>query len=162
MEPEDACNLLISHKPNRFILLLQKSFAKLMWEIVVAVSVILSIFLVTFQAVFHASLVWQWVLIYALDVLYVVSIVMRFVTGYKKRGVLVTERRKIALHYLKTYFIPDLLSVLPLEIFAFASADAILVAAFLRLNRCIRCYRVWTFLSKNITNSDTVSYRYTF
>ena len=156
MEPEDACNLLTSHKPNRFTLLLQKSFAKLIWEIVVAVSVILSIFLVTFQAVFHASLVWQWVLIYVLDALYVVSIVLRFVTGYKKRGVLVTERRKIALHYLKTYFIPDLLSVLPLEIFAFASADAILVAAFLRLNRCIRCYRVWTFLSKNITKIVTL------
>lgn len=151
MEPEDACNLLTSRKTSRFTLLLQTSITKLIWEIVVAVSVILSIFLVTFQAVFNANLVWQWVLIYALDVLYVVSIVLRFVTGYKKRGVLVAERRKIALHYLKTYFIPDLLSVLPLEIFAFASTDAILVAAFLRLNRCIRCYRVWIFLSKNIT-----------
>jgi len=144
MKPQTSGRTSTTDTQNNHLL----SRIKLIWEVVVAASVVPSIFLVTFQAVFNANLIWQWVLIYALDVLYVVSIVLRFMTGYKERGVTVAEQRRIALHYLKTFLIPDLLSVIPLELFAFASADTVCIAAFLRLNRCIRCYKVWTFLGK--------------
>ena len=59
---------------------------------------------------------------------------------------MVTGRKEIALKYLKTSFIPDLLSILPLEVFSFFSSNVALTASYLRLNRCIRCYKVWTFL----------------
>ena len=147
MKPESSCVSPASGRHSTSDKQL-RSRAKLVWEVIVAASVVPSIFLVTFQAVFHANLLWQWVLIYALDVVYVVSIILRFMTGYKKRGVTVAEQSKIALNYLKTFLIPDLLSVFPLELFALASADTVYIAAFLRLNRCIRCYKVWTFLGK--------------
>ena len=123
------------------------------WETTIASSILFSTFLVTFQAAFHAGIVWQLVIVYLLDVLYLCGVLLRFLTGYKARGVVVTERRKIALQYAKTALLPDLFSLLPLEIFALAASDNVgYIAAFLRLNRCSRCYRVWTYLCKFIAN----------
>ncbi len=122
----------------------------MVWNSIIAYSVIYSTFLVTLQAAFHAGIVWQLVVIYLLDVLYLGAVVVRFFTGYTKRGVVVTDRRRIALQYAKTALVPDVLSLLPLEIFALAAGNVTYVAAFLRLNRCIRWYRVWTFLGELI------------
>ena len=126
------------------------------WEALVAASILPSITLVIFQAAFDAGIVWQWAVVYVLDAVYVASMLVRFLSGYMKRGVLITERKKVVLNYLKRSFFVDLLSVLPLEILAFAvlgsesRGEKLALAAFLRLNRCIRCYRVWTFISELI------------
>lgn len=123
-----------------------------LWEAVVAASVIPSVFLVVLQAGFDAGSIWQWIFIYLCDALYLVAMVARFLTGHVKRGVLVTDRKSVVLHYLKRTFSADLASIIPLELFAFAAtgtqAETLALAAFLRLNRCIRCYRVWIFISK--------------
>ena len=118
------------------------------WETLVVSSIVPSFLLVTFQAAFHADIAWQWGIIYALDVLYALSIVLRFFSGYQERGVQVSDRKKIALHYLKTSFAPELLSVLPVEVFSFAASEPVWAAAVMRLNRCLRCYRVWTLIGE--------------
>ena len=133
----------------RLVSFLRPSKWLVSWEALVAASILPSVAAVMFQAAFDAGTVWLWIVIYILDLLYFASMVVRFVTGYKKRGVLVTERRKVVRNYLKRSFIPDLLSVLPLEVLAFAAdSGGVALAACLRLNRCIRCYRVWTFISE--------------
>ena len=124
------------------------------WEALVAASILPSIVLVVFQAVFDAGIRWQWAILYIADALFVASTVARFLTGYKERGALVTNRKLVVLNYLKRSFSVDLLSVLPLEVFAFAATgsheETLALAAILRLNRCIRCYRVWTYICKNM------------
>lgn len=120
-------------------------------DTVVAASIFVSMVLVIFQVTFDAGIVWQWIIMYIADVLFMASIVARFLTGYMKRGVLVTERKLVALNYLKRSFFVDLFSVVPFEVFAFIAAsggrgETLVFAAFLRLNRCIRCYRVWTLI----------------
>ena len=123
-------------------------YLPLLWESIVACSATVSTFIVSYQAVFHAGLLWQWVLVYAMDIIYTAYIVHRFLRPFKKRGELVTNKKKIALNYIRSSFLPDLLSVLPLEIFSFVSSNPIYIAGFLRLNRCIRCYKVWNLLCK--------------
>lgn len=122
------------------------------WDAIVAASIIPSIVFVIFQVAFDAGIVWQWVIIYLADALFIASMVARFLTGFKKRGELVTDRKKVVLNYLKRSFSADLLSVVPLEVFAFVATgsrgETLVLAAILRLNRCIRCYRIWTFISK--------------
>lgn len=124
------------------------------WEALVVASIVPSILLVVFQVAFDAEIVWQWVVIYSADALFIASIVARFLTGYMKRGVLVTDRKMVVLNYLKRSFFVDLFTVVPLEIFAFAATgsreEVLVVAAYLRLNRCVRCYRVWTFISEQV------------
>ena len=133
----------------RFVSLFRPSKWLVSWEALVAASILPSVTAVMFQAAFDAGAVWLWIIIYILDLLYFASIVVRFVTGYKKRGVLVTAKRKVVRHYLKRSFLPDLLSVVPLEVLAFAAGrGGVALAACLRLNRCVRCYCVWTFISE--------------
>ena len=123
-------------------------YLPLLFESIVAISATVSTFMVIYQAVYHAGLLWQWALIYGMDVIYVAYIVYRFFRPFKKRGELVTDKKKIVMNYIRSSFLPDLLSVIPLEIFSFASTNPIYIAAFLRLNRCIRCYKVWGLLCK--------------
>ena len=122
------------------------------WEALVAASIIPSVLLILFQIPFDAGIVWQWVFIYLADAIFIASMVARFLTGFMKRGVLVTDRKLVVLYYLKRSFSVDLLSVIPFELFAFAATgsreETLALAAILRLNRCIRCYRVWTFIGK--------------
>ena len=122
------------------------------WEALVAASILISMIFVIFQVTFDAGMVWQWVIMYIADALFVASMFARFLTGYMKRGVLVTERKLVVLNYLKRTFFLDLLSVIPLEIFAFAATggrgETLEIASFLRLNRCIRFYRVWTYIGE--------------
>ena len=132
--------------------LFQLSVLLRVWEALVAASIVLSVVLVVFQAAFDAGIVWQWVLIYLCDGLYIVGVVIRFVTWYIKKGVLVTDRAResVVLNYLK--LTADLGSIIPLELFAFAATgsrgETLVLAAVLRLNRCIRCYRTWNFISE--------------
>ena len=139
---------LAGHLRSRFKLTMLQAA----WEALVAASIVPSIVLVVFQAAFDAGIKWQWVILYIADALFVASMVARFLTGYKERGALITNRKLVVLHYLKRSFSVDLLSVLPLEVFAFAATgsheETLALAAFLRLNRCIRCYRVWTYICK--------------
>ena len=122
------------------------------WDTLVAASIFISMLFVIFQVAFDAGVVWQWILIYIADALFIASMIFRFLTGYMKRGVLVTERKLVILHYLKRSFSVDLFSVVPFEVFALAAGgdrgETLLLAAFLRLFRCIRCYRVWTLICK--------------
>ena len=124
-------------------------YLPLLWESIVACSATVSIFIVSYQAIYHAGLLWQWVLVYAMDIIYTAYIVSRFFRPFNKRGELITDRKKIALNYISSSFLPDLLSVIPLEIFSFVSSNPIYIAGFLRLNRCIRCYKVWGLLCKS-------------
>ena len=124
------------------------AYLPLLWEAVVAFSGIVSAFVIIYQAAFHAGLLWQWALVYSMDAIYIGYIVYRFFRPFKKRGEVVRDRKKIALNYIRTSFLLDLLSVLPFEVFAVATTHPIYIAAFLRLNRCIRFYKPWTLLCK--------------
>ena len=121
-------------------------------ELFVIITVALSAFLVTFQVIYNASLKWLWIVIYSCDAIYLASIVSRFFTEYQdKRGEKVTDWAETAAKYGRTYFIVDIISILPLEIIGILVEEPdmkLFVMAFLRLNRYIRTYRVWYFLSK--------------
>ena len=84
-----------------------------------------------------------------MDLVYVGYMVYRFFRPFKRRGEIVKSKKKIALNYIRTTFFFDLLSILPLEIFSVLAANPVYIAAFLRLNRCIRCYKAWTLLCKS-------------
>lgn len=129
------------------------------WDLVVVVGIVFSTFCVTYQAVFNASVIWQWPVIYTGDALFLVSMILRFFRSYtNKKGETVTDTESIALHYLQTHFIFDLLSILPLELFALAQGkfNTAFAVAVLRLNRIIRLYRVWSFLCKELSSKKCI------
>ena len=83
---------------------------------------------------------------YAVDLLFVMDMVVSCSTVYHNQHFeLVIDRRKIVSHYVRTWFVIDLLSILPLEVFAYvlsSDPDAqYLIADFLRLPRMLRLAR---------------------
>ena len=121
----------------------------LVLDLLVLTIVVCSYMAVCYQAAFHSSLTWLLVLFYFCDALYVLGAFSRFFVGYKDRGVVVRSVRKSAVRLLKSTFTVDVLSLLPLELLALAVGDAsFTVAALLRLNRVLRCYRLFLFFSE--------------
>jgi hypothetical protein len=124
----------------------------LIWDTLVAVSVIPSTFFVTYQAIFNASLVWQWPFIYGGDVIYITSMAVNFFKSFtNSRGQLVTNGRVIVLTYLRTSFFYDFVSIIPFEVIAVLGGldDLDFMVAVMRLNRLVRLYKVWIFLCKS-------------
>lgn len=133
---------------------MSKRVVLLFWDILVVISIIPSTFFVTYQAVFNASVVWQWPVIYAGDVIYIVAMTCNFFRSYTdSRGQVITARRLIVMSYLRSSFFCDLVSIIPFEIVAVVGSlnDLNYIIAILRLNRFIRLYRVWLFLCKYST-----------
>lgn len=130
------------NKDNRPVLLL--------WDAFVAFSIIPSTFFVTYQAVFNASVAWQWPVIYAGDVIYITSLATDFFRKYTDgRGQIVTDQSLILLSRVRSIsFFLDLISIFPFEVVPVVGKldDLNYAVAVLRCNRVLRLYHVWLFL----------------
>lgn len=119
------------------------------WDVLVTCSIIVSTFLVTYQAIFNAAVVWHWAVVYAGDVIFITSVGLNFLRSYTNhRGEVITDKKLIMFRYLCTSFFYDLLSIIPFEMVAIIGEfnDLNYMVAILRLNRSLRLYQVWTFL----------------
>ena len=117
------------------------------WNFLQCIAIHVSYVFVWFQAAINADISWHLAMIYLMDFMYLLYVLSQFVTSYKHKGRVIKEYRKIGREVAKTIVI-DVFSLLPLEIFSFASDDQVLIAAYLRLNRCVRFFRVFKFFSK--------------
>lgn len=119
------------------------------WRLFQAFSVHVTLFLIGYQAAFDASKSsWHYVFIYFGDFTYLINTILYFLTAIKTKGKVIKDRDVIMKKNLNVYFVADVVSLLPLEIFAFTSSSVLFVAALLRLNRVLRIMRVTHFLSK--------------
>ena len=105
----------------------------------------------TAQASFTTDSTFLWVVIYLFDVMFIMDISLNFYLAYfTANGILVTDRRKIVMRYLRGPFVLDLLCVIPLDFLAFAiqSQSMARSLAFLRLNRVIKIYKCFVYFCK--------------
>ncbi|CAF1021621.1 unnamed protein product, partial [Didymodactylos carnosus] len=85
---------------------------------------------------------WQ-TLDYLADIVYVLDIGMQLRTGYLEQGLLVYNRQKLALNYVRSYrFIFDIVSLTPLELFQlkFGSLPLLRCPRFLKVYRTFQLY----------------------
>ena len=121
----------------------------LCWRLFQAFSVHVTLFLIGYQAAFDASKSsWQYVFIYLGDFTHLINTILYFFTAIKRKGKVIKDRDVIIKKNLNVYFVADVVSLLPLELFAFASSSVMFAAALLRLNRLLRIIRITHFLSK--------------
>ena len=123
----------------------------LLWDTFVMLSIIPSTFFVSYQAIFNASLLWQWPVIYIGDFIYIIASLANFFRSYMDdRGRPITDRMVIAVSYLRGHFFYDLLTIVPFEVFAILAKldDLNFSMAIMRLNRIFRLYKVWVFICK--------------
>ena len=83
---------------------------------------------------------------YIADLIYIADTVLQFFTGYLEQGLLVTDRKKLALRYIKSKsFYLDILSLLPTDLL-YAIPGVGIVHPIVRINRLFKVYRVFEFI----------------
>ncbi|XP_073695562.1 cyclic nucleotide-gated cation channel alpha-3-like [Garra rufa] len=91
---------------------------------------------------------------YSLDLVFILSIISRFYIGYETHGVVITDPRKVRKKYLRTWFLLDVLSVLPLETITIAFPQ-LRFMRYAYANRCLRLFRLFGILSMFSKEPDT-------
>ncbi|XP_022782902.1 cyclic nucleotide-gated cation channel alpha-3-like [Stylophora pistillata] len=118
------------------------------WEAGSAICIFLTCLLVPFQASFDARDVSLWVFVYIFDVLFLADVLLTFRVGYYNKGALVTDKSSVTRRYLRTKFIPDFLTLIPLDLLVFGVQKDLgwyQLLTLLRLNRILRVYRLVSF-----------------
>jgi len=104
---------------------------------------------VVYQACVDASSSgYLYAVIYLGDVVHIMNTLLLFLTACKNRGRIIVDRHVIVKKNLNHFLVIDIISLIPLEVFAFASTSVLLTAALLRLPRILRFIRVIQFFSK--------------
>ncbi|KAI8478218.1 hypothetical protein Bbelb_440550 [Branchiostoma belcheri] len=121
--------------------------ASRVWESIVAITCVATACIITFKVAFDSSHKELWILMYLFDALYLVDIVLQFFYVYFDYGVPVTDLKLIRRRYIRRTFVIDLLSLLPIELIAFAVPGQSFwrTMTMFQLNRLLRMYRVQTF-----------------
>lgn len=101
--------------------------------------------------------VWQIIDYFIMDLVYLIDIIVKFLTGYLEDGLPCPNKRKIVKRYAKTMaFKIDLLSLAPTDLIFFLISPKYRIKrilAALRLNRLLKVSRYLEFL--NLTETET-------
>ncbi|MCX6224964.1 MAG: ion transporter [Bacteroidia bacterium] len=85
------------------------------WDVIVLIAIIASCIMIPLQTIYQdPALRIPVPLLYFIDGLLVIDIILNFFTSYRKWGFEIFDRKKIAIHYLKTLFVIDLIANIPL------------------------------------------------
>eukprot|EP00002_Diphylleia_rotans_P027803 TRINITY_DN5590_c0_g1_i3.p1 TRINITY_DN5590_c0_g1~~TRINITY_DN5590_c0_g1_i3.p1 ORF type:complete len:736 (-),score=147.16 TRINITY_DN5590_c0_g1_i3:1504-3711(-) len=119
-------------------------------NLLLAVAIIIESAVIPFRSVwgFDWPLLPFWLALdYFMDAIYIFDIFLHFVTAFTQDGTgkMITNRRAIAVRYIKTEFLVHLLSSLPLDVFALKyGIDSL---PWFRLNRMIRVLNLSSIFS---------------
>ena len=64
-----------------------------------------------------------------IDIWFLLEMALNFFTGYYQNGIVVMDRKHIALNYIKTWFFPDIVSSFPYSFFYFRSSTSSMLVA---------------------------------
>ncbi|XP_071956713.1 uncharacterized protein [Antedon mediterranea] len=165
----------VNTNPSRHFYLSPHTFWMQRWEALVVTTVIFTSALEVFIAVLDSRVLGLWVFVYLCDFIFIIDIVLRFFVGYMKNGILISDVRLIRKHYLRTTFIPDIVSVLPLGLIVLAKpgiqvADGFVttltnivpkLAQYRCMNRLLRVYRIESYfeMKESKLGTNTVAIR---
>lgn len=117
------------------------------WDVVIAAAIIYSFITVPFYICYAVDPTGAWLAVdQAIDVLYALDMIASFRTAFPQDSgamVLVTVPRLIARRYLSTWFVPDLLSTVPVDLaVALATGTSTSALRSLKLVRTVRLVRL--------------------
>ncbi|OMJ92857.1 hypothetical protein SteCoe_4307 [Stentor coeruleus] len=139
----DSSKYKTSH--NTKFLILPESKVKILWEFFMSMAYFYASIFIPLDLTFEelSSGIWA-KFIFATDALFFMDLLLAFNTAIiLKNREIVTERKEIALRYLKTWFALDLISCFPFEIVAYiTSMRSNSYNNFFRIIRFARIYRI--------------------
>lgn len=89
---------------------------KLLWDMFVGLCIIYSAYTIPYRIAFDVPLSPFWAgFDIAIDIIFVVDMIISFISTYEEDGVVIRDERRIAMNYLKTWFTVDFISTLPFD-----------------------------------------------
>ncbi|XP_059400985.1 cyclic nucleotide-gated cation channel alpha-3-like [Carassius carassius] len=125
-----------------------------LWNAFISIICLASVTLSLYELFFNSTVTGIIFTRYSLDLIFIFNIISRFYIGYETHGVVITDPKKVRKKYLRTWFLLDLLSVLPLETIAVAFPKLKFVR-FAYANRCLRVFRLFGIISMFSKEPDT-------
>lgn len=131
---------------------------RVLWDFLLIILIIISCFLIPIQVAFvHTVSAKSSKFLYLIDLYFVIDVILNFFTSYKQGGVEVKNRKQIAQHYLKTFFVVDTIASFPIDglFWGFSSIEwkGISIILLLRLCRLLRIVTLYnTFRSWELEN----------
>jgi Ion transport protein len=123
---------------------------RIAWDLVGMIFIMYNFLVIPFQISFDVDESnFDQVFSYMIDIFFIFDLIFNFFTGYIKRGTLIMEINKIRRHYLKTWFVFDLISSFPTYIViveVFKQQNDKNVVDFVRFIKLIRVFRLIRFL----------------
>jgi hypothetical protein len=123
------------------------------WDLFILVLIFGSCIQIPYQLSFkHVVTGLGSIVIYAIDCIFIIDILLNFITSYRYRGTEITDIKKTAPHYLKTFFIVDFLANFPFDAFLLLLPEirisGISLIMFLRLLRLLRIARLFVIFKR--------------
>ena len=123
------------------------------WDVCAAGLVITSCLLVSYQLAFvHHVTFFGSVIVYAIDLFFLIDILLNFRTSYRRGGEDISDRPRIARRYLRSLFVVDLLATVPFDALLLGWRDVSLygisVVLLLRSLRLLRVSRLFAIFGR--------------
>lgn len=117
------------------------------WEVWLVALVLVSGVVVTYQAAFERRVdLGGSIVVYLVDLVFLVDIARNFRLPYRERGIRITDRQQIVHHYRHGTFVVDLIAAVPFDLVLLPWREVLLggvsVVLFLRLLRLLRVVRL--------------------
>ena len=125
----------------------ENSRGKLIWDITIVSLTVISGLLISYQIGFdHYRNHINDMIIYLIDVFFILDIYFIFFTSYRLQGIEVTDQKEIKRNYLRTFFPIDVIANFPFELIVILIGDLsianVSLVLFLRLFRLLRVVRL--------------------
>lgn len=135
-------------------LIIPNSRFRTVWDILLVWLVVYNAFSLPFVVCFKVTQPTPLVVLdQCIDIIFYCDLLLNFITSYEVKGHLVLDSKAVAFHYLKGWFLFDLLSTFPFEVFSggdVGEAHTLQVTLLrgLKCFRLLRLARLFKFLEK--------------
>ncbi|XP_045080549.1 LOW QUALITY PROTEIN: uncharacterized protein LOC123481251, partial [Coregonus clupeaformis] len=147
---EEECPTTVLKKSAVTIISPKQNIVRI-WNLFIALTSLVAATVSLFELFFNSAIPVVVGIRYCLDVIFVLNIISRFYIGYESNGVVIIDSKPVQRKYLRTWFIMDLLAVLPFETLRYASPEL----HFMHINRCLRVLRLFDIISSFGKEPDT-------
>jgi len=154
---DEAEQHLREEKDMKWYVLHPKGRTRIVWSLVMVFLLIYTATIMPYRLTFEEITPFSWQIVdYFVDVLFLTDFAMNFISAYyDEEGHFVKEPKILALNYLKSWFILDLIAVFPLDVIENVvidndqSSSKVRYNFFLRLIRIPRLYRLVKIVKLN-------------
>ena len=131
----------------------ENSVFRMSWDLLVLLLIIISLIIIPFHVAFqHKISLVNSLVIYIIDIFFIVDIFINFHTSYKCKGIEITDKSSTIKRYFKTFFTLDILASVPFDLFFLLiypnTSSGISLVLLFRMMRFLRFFKLFIIFKR--------------